>query len=354
MLELFKPKHRSILGIDITSSAVKILEISGSGDSLTVEGYGRELLPVDALDGNVIKNIDAVATSIRKLCDRAQLTCKQAALAVPDSAAISKIVQVNDGLSEEDLEEIVFIEADKFVPYPIDEVNLDFDVLGPSAKNPAMQDVLIVASRSENVNNRVDTVQQAGLVVKIVDVEHYAVERAAQLLAQQLPAGGEGKIVAIIDLGAVYTHLFVLNGMKLVFSREEKFGGLQLTEAIAEHYNMTIPQAFIAKEQSRLPDDYESLVLAPFVELVLLQVKRTLQFFYSSSQNGFIDHILLAGGLARQSNLPELIHEQSGIVTTVANPFASMTLGPNVNRDLIINDAPALLVACGLALRHLE
>ncbi|CAM2996202.1 pilus assembly protein PilM [Legionella worsleiensis] len=354
MLKLFKPKHRAILGIDISSSAVKILEISGTGEHLCVEGYGRQLLPPNALDGNVIKDIDAVASTIKQVIQTARLNCKQVALAVPDSAVISKVVQMNDGLNDAELEELVVIEADKYIPYPIDEINLDFEILGHSAKNSAMVDVLIVASRAENVQSRVEAVTRAGLEAKIVDVESYAVERAAQQLAAELPAGGQDKIVAIVDIGANYTHLFVLHGMKLIFSREEKFGGMQLIDAIAEHYGMPHEHALIAKEQGKLPPDYTTEVLEPFKEMVLLQIKRTLQFFYSSSQHGFVDHILLAGGLARQEGLAALIQEQIGVSTTVANPLLHMVPGKMVNLESINNDAPALMVACGLALRHLE
>jgi type IV pilus assembly protein PilM len=354
VLKLFKPKQRSILGIDISSSSVKILEISGADDELRVEGYGREWLPANALDGNVIKDIEAVTNCIKQLIVKAQLTSKQVALAVPDSAVISKIVQINEGLNDQEMEELVVIEADKYIPYPIDEINLDFEILGPSAKNSAMLDVLIVASRAENVNSRVEAVNRAGLTVKIVDVESYAVERAAQQLAKELPAGGQDKIVAIIDIGARFSHLFVLHGMKLIFSREEKFGSQQLIDAIADHYQMTQQQALDARAQGTLPDDYDSEVLAPFKETLLLQIKRTLQFFYSTSQHGFVDHILLAGGLAGQSALDTLIQEQLGVITTVANPLSRMSFNEKVNLEVITNDAPSLMVACGLALRKVE
>ncbi|MDI1351724.1 MAG: type IV pilus assembly protein PilM, partial [bacterium] len=249
---------------------------------------------------------------------------------------------------------LVVIEADKYIPYPIDEINLDFEILGPSPKNSAMLDILIVASRSENVNNRIEVINRAGLEPRIVDVESYAVERAAQLLANDLPAQGRDKIVAIIDIGANYTHLFVLNGMKLIFSREEKFGGSQLTNAIAEYYNITPAQAWAAKNEGKLPADYEVKVLEPFKELVLLQIRRTLQFFYSTSQHGFVDHILLAGGVARQQGLAAHIQEQLGVTTTIANPLLSMTFSKNVNLKAINEDAPTLIVACGLALRNIH
>jgi type IV pilus assembly protein PilM len=354
VLKLLKPKQHSILGIDISSSAVKVLEISGSGDQLIVESYGREELLPGSLEGNIIKDVDAVASCIKKIVDRFRFTTKQVALAVPDSAVISKVVQINDGLSDQEIEELVIIEADKYIPYPIDEINLDFEVLGHSPKNSAMLDVLIVASRAENVSGRVDAVTKAGLEPKVVDVESYAVERAAQQLARELPASGQDKIIAIIDIGANYTHLFVLHGMKIIFSREEKFGVMQLLEAIAEHYKMSIEQAKEAKNTGNLPPDYETEVLEPFKEMILLQIKRTLQFFYSTSQHGFVDHILLAGGMARQPDLANLIQEQLGVTTTVANPLSYMSFNKMVNLEAINNEAPTLMVACGLALRNVE
>jgi type IV pilus assembly protein PilM len=342
------------LGVDITSSAVKILEISGSSEHLCVEGYGRGALLPDAVEGNVIKDINAVTYCIKKLLEKSSTTCKQAALAIPDSLVISKIVQMNDGLSDQELEEVVLLEADKYIPYPIEEINLDFQILGHSPKNSAMLDVLVVASRAENVSSRVEAVTRAGLEVTVVDVESYAVERAVQLLASELPAGGRDKVIAVVDIGAKYTHLFVLNGMRLIFSREETYGGIQLINAIAEHYKMTPEQALAARELGQLPADYEAQVLEPFKQMILLQIKRTLQFFYSSSQHGYVDHIILAGGLARESGLPILIQEQMGVSTTIANPFLTMAIGHKVNSEAINIDAPALMVACGLALRNVE
>ena len=354
MLKLFKPKHHSILGIDISASAVKILEISGVGENLCVEGYGRELLPPNILDGNVIKDTALVATIISRVIRKAGLSSKQVAVAVPDSAVITKVVQINDGLSDSEIEELVIIEADKYIPYPIDEINLDFEIQGHSSKSTEMLDVLIVASRAENVNSRTAVIEAAGLEAKIVDVESYAVERAAQLFARDFPAAGQDKIIAIIDIGFHYTHLFVLNNMKLTFSREEKFGGAQLIDAIMEHYHMTREEALAAKINQTLPEDYDIEVLQPFKELVLLQIKRTLQFFYSTSQHGFVDYILLAGGVAPEQGLAQLIQEQLDVTVTVANPFHYMSISKKVDLAAINHDAPALMVACGLALRNIE
>jgi type IV pilus assembly protein PilM len=351
VFKLLKSKPRSILGIDISSTSVKILEISTADDQYWVQGYGRIVLPENSMEGGLIKDVDAVASTIRQLLSSAHLSCKQAALAVPDSTAISKIIQLNEGLKEEEIEELVAMEADKYIPYPIDEINLDFSVLGPSLKNSAMVDVLIVASRAENVNNRVEAITRAGLEAKIVDVESYAVERAAQLLAPDLPAGGVNKIVAIIDIGAMYTHFFILHGLKIIFSREEEFGGKQLIDAIAHRYHMKPLEAERALEKGDLPEDFEAEILQPFKEAILLQIKRALQFFFSTSHHTFVDYLILAGGVAKQSNIAQLVQEHINIPTGVANPFINMNLAKRVSREQITQDSPGLLVACGLALR---
>ncbi len=354
MLNLFKSKHRSILGIDISSTSVKILEVSADNNEYRVEGYGAAVLPENAMEGNAIKDIDAVATSIKKLVSTARFSCKHVACAVPDSSAISKVIQINSGLSEQEIEELVVSEADKYIPYPIDEINIDFNVIGPSLKNSAMLDVLIVASRAENVSSRVEVITRAGLEPKIVDVESYAVERAAQLLTSDLPAGGEKKNIAIIDIGAIYTHLFVLHGMRIIFSREEEFGGKQLIDSVVQRYNMQRGEALLGIEQGTLPSDYAEEILQPFNELILLQVKRALQFFFSTSHHTFVDHIVLAGGVAKQPGIAQLLQEHINIPTSIANPFSGMSMAKTVNLEAITQDFPTLMVACGLALRHIE
>lgn len=354
MLNLFKSKHRSILGIDISSTSVKILEISVNNVEYCVEGYGSAILPENAVEGNVIKDVDAVASSIKKLVSTSHFSSKQVACAVPDSSAISKIIQISSGLNEQEIEELVVSEADKYIPYPIDEINIDFNIVGPSTKNSAMLDVLIVASRAENVSNRIEVITRAGLEPKIVDVESYAVERAAQLLTSELPAGGEKKNIAIIDIGAIYTHLFVLHGMRIIFSREEEFGGKQLIDSAVQRYNIQPGEALLGIEQGTLPPDYAEEVLQPFNELILLQVKRALQFFFSTSHHTFVDHIVLAGGVAKQPGIAQLLQEHINIPTSVANPFGHMSMAKMVNREAIMQDSPTLMVACGLALRHIE
>jgi type IV pilus assembly protein PilM len=349
MLKLFERKPRSLLGVDIT--AVKILEISNRDGAFIVENYGREVFPPNTMDGHVIKDIDVVAGCIKKVSEKLHTSCRQVALAVPDAAIISKVIQINANVNDLALEELVLFEADKYIPYPINEINLDFEVLGYAENNPNILDILIVASRAADVNQRVDTVTRAGLDVLVVDVASYAVARAGQYLTKALPLSGQDKIIAIIDIGATYTHLFVLHGMKLIYSREEKFGGKQLIESIAEHDVITLEQAAFMQAQPDFISDYEIKILESFKENILIQIKRALQFFYSTSQGQFVNHILLAGGGAKLPGLLSLVQSRLGIAISIANPFTYMAFGKNVYADAINTDAPTLMVSCGLALR---
>lgn len=354
MLGLFKPNHHSILGIDISSTSVKVIEISGKDEHRCVEGYGIEMLPSDVVDGHTIKDTNALANCIKQLVARHQLHSKWVAVAVPDSAVITKVLQINTGLNDSEIEEIILMEADKYIPYPIEEINLDFQVLGPSVKNMSMLDVLIVASRSENVSGRVEAITKAGLQAKIVDVESFAVERVVQLVSKELPAQGKDKTIAVFDVGSIFANLFVMHGMKIIFTREEEFGSKQLLDELVSHYGITYAEQVQMNTQEKMPSDYEEKVLTPFKDTILLHIKRSLQFFFSTSHHEFVDHILLSGGVAKIPNLADFIQEKTNVPTTLINPVNHMLLSKKASATGIINDAPLLMLACGLALRKVE
>lgn len=350
MFELFRRDNR-MLGIDISATTVKLLELSRSDSGFRVESYAVTPLSKGAVVEKTIKDSEAVTEGLRTTVSRSGAHTKPATVAVADSSVITKVLQMDGSLSEDELEEQITIEADKYIPYPLEEVRLDFDIISPSAKNERMLDVLLVASRSENVNARVEVVKNAGMDVKVVDVESYAMERACALLCDELPNEGKDKIVAIIDIGATMTNLTVLYNMSTVFTREEVFGGQRLTEEIQQRYDLSFSEAGYAKKVGNLPDDYENEVLTPFIETAVLQVRRSLQFFYSASQHSSVDHILLAGGTVQIPGLCQLIEEQVGVPTTIANPFSNMAVAKNIDLRWLSNDAPALMICCGLALR---
>jgi type IV pilus assembly protein PilM len=352
---MFGKKNSPLLGIDISSSVVKILELNKKGEKYFVESYAVEPLPVNAVVESRIENMDEVAGAIRRAVKRSGSKSKEAAVAVSANSAITKTVSFPGSLSDRELEENVVLEAENYIPYPLEEVRLDFEVLGPSASDAEAVDVLLAASRRENVDARTEVVERAGLKAKLVDVEAYTMENAFDLIAQQLPHHGQGLTVAVADVGANVTTLHVLVDGKIVFTREQTFGGRMLTEDIERHYGMSYQEAGRAKKDGSLPEDYAPKVLEPFKRSMTMTITRALQFFFSaSSQYQSIDHIILAGGCASIEDVDKMLEQETGTSTSVANPFADMVIGSRVKLQALSNDAPSMMIACGLAMRSFD
>jgi len=261
------------------------------------------------------------------------------------------VIQMNAGLTDNELAAQIQLEAERYIPYPMAEVNIDFQVLGPSSKNPEFVDVLLAASRTEMLDTLVEILSLGGLTAKVVDIEAYALERAFSLIANQLPPKAAAQTIAIVDIGSAMTTFSVLQNGATVYTRDQIFGGKQLTEEIQRRYGLTFEEATLAKKQGGLPEDYISEVLEPFKDAVVQQVSRSLQFFFSSSETPEIDHIILAGGTATLSGLAQRVEEKMGIPCLVANPFANMSIASRVSVPTIHADAPSLMICCGLAMR---
>lgn len=354
MLGLFNKKANTLLGIDISSTSVKLIELSRSGSRYKVEAYAVEPLPPNAVVEKNIAELDGVGQALSRVLIKARTSTKQVAVAVAGSAVITKTIEMEAGLSDDELENQLKIEADQYIPYPLEEVAIDFEVQGPTARNSERVDVLLAACRKENVEVREAALSVAGLAAKVVDVEAYALERAYGLVVQQLGSDRDDLTVAIIDIGATMMTLSVLHNGKTIYSRESMFGGRQLTEEIQRRYGLSVEEAGLAKKAGGLPDDYDAEVLQPFKEAVVQQVSRSLQFFFASGQFNDVDFILLAGGTASIPDLDRLIQQKIGTQTLVANPFAEMALGSKVNAGSLASDAPALMIACGLAMRSFD
>lgn len=354
MLKFLGRKQPTILGLDISTTAVKLLELSKSGDRYRVESYAVEPLPPNSVIEKNISDVDGVGEAIKRAVKRSGTKAKHAAAAVAGSSVITKVISMPASLSDEEMEGQIQLEADQYIPYPLEEVNLDFEVIGPTEDDPERVDVLLAASRSENVDVRVDAIEMAGLQAKVIDVEAYAMENAFSLLKEQMPDNGLDKTIAVVDIGATMTTLNVIHDLKTIYTREQVFGGKQLTEEIQRRYGLSYEEAGMAKRQGGLPDNYVPEVLEPFKEAMAQQVSRSLQFFFSSSQYNSVDHIVLAGGSSSISGVDELIEQNQGVSTSVANPFSNMVISPKIKAQVLSNDAPALMIACGLALRSFD
>ncbi len=353
LAKIFKKKNKAVLGIDISSSSIKIIELVEQNGRMQVEAYASEPLSENAVVEQAINDEESVGESIKKAYVRSRTNAKRASVAVAGSAVITKVIQMAAGLSEDEMESQIRVEADQYIPYPLEEVAMDFEEQGPVEGNDSQVDVLLAACRKETVELREDSVEIAGLESSVVDIEAFCVERAYRLLESQLD-GEQVDTVAIMDIGATMTTLNVLHEGSIIYTREQMFGGSQLTEEIQRRYGISAQEAMRAKLEGGLPDDYESEILQPFKESVVQQVSRSLQFFYSSSQYNDVDYVVLAGGTSSIDGLAQLVQDKIGTSAIVANPFADMTLGQKVNAQILANDAPGLLVACGLAMRSFD
>lgn len=351
---LFGRKKSQLLGLDISTAAVKLLELSKVGSRYRVESYAVAPLPADAIVDKNINKVEIVGNVIKTVVKHSGTTLKHAAVAVPGSAVISKVVSMPASLSEEELEAQIELEADQYIPYPLDEVSLDFVVQGRTEKTPEMVDVLLIASRKENVEDRVATVELGGLKAEIVDVESYALENASTLILEQTQDWNENQTIALCDVGATLTTLDLVYQRTIIYSREQSFGGKQLTEEIQRRYGLSLEEAGLAKKHGGLPDNYAPEVLEPFKYALAQQIQRSLQFFLSSTAHRNVDRILLAGGCSSIPGIQRYVEETLGIPTLVANPFVNMMISPRVKPQILSSDAPALLLACGLALRSFD
>lgn len=354
MVSLFRRANAPILGIDISSTSVKLLELSRSGSKYKVEGYAVEPLPPNSVVEKNITDAELVGEAIRRVAAKSGTKLKHAACAVAGSAVITKVITMPAELSEDEMESQIMVEADQYIPYPLEEINLDFQVLQPSETEPDKVDVMLAASRSDNVDIRVAALGVGGLIAKKVDVEAFALENAFALLADGNELIADSHVVAIMDVGATTSTLSVLEDSKIIYTREQSFGGRQLTDEIQRRYGLSYEEAGLAKRQGGLPDNYEPEVLQPFMESMAQEVNRSLQFFYSSSQVGAVDHVVIAGGCASIENIDTLIQSKIDTSVTVANPFSTMSISSRVKADALANDAPALMIACGLALRSFD
>ena len=350
-LSIFNPRNRPLIGLDISSSSIKMVELSDAGKGVhRIERYAIEPLPRDAVvDGNVA-NLEQVAEAVKRAWKRLGTSTKYAALALPAAAVITKKIVLAAGLREHEMEAQVESEANQYIPFALEEVNLDFQVIGPAPSSPEEMEVLIAASRKEKVDDRVACAEAAGLKAVAMDIESYAAQAAFELVEKQLPDGGKDHLIALVDIGANVMNVTVLRNDQQLYTREQAFGGVQLTQDIMRAYGMSNDEAETAKRNNSLPENYEQELLKPFMDNLAIEVSRALQFFFTSTQFSRVDHIVLAGGCAVISGLDEAVAARTQVETIVANPFVNMLPSPRIRPKHLLADAPSLLVACGLAL----
>ena len=353
MLRLYRKPNKGLIGVDISSTSVKLLELSvKSGNRYWVESYALVPLPEGSVVEKNILNPEAVGDALERAINLANTQSTAAAFAIPTSMVITKTIEMDADMTDDEREVQIRMDAEQYIPFPLYEASLDFEVLPERLANPNRVNVLLVATRLENIEARSEVLELANLTAKIADVESFAIENAYQVFSDTLPMGVN--TVGILDIGHTMTTLSVMQKNKMIYTREQVFGGKQLTQEIQNRYGLSFEEAGRAKKSRSLPDDYDVEVLEPYLDAVVQQAARSLQFFFSSSQFNEIDHILLAGGNANIPGLAKLLQQKLGYRVTIANPFLQMGFSPQIDIKKIENDASSLMVACGLALRSFD
>lgn len=350
---LFNRQQPPLLGLDISSSSAMLVELShDKAGNLVLDRCAIEPLePGWVTDGNIEK-FDEVVDVVRRLVKKSGTRTKNVAMALPPSAVISKKIILPDGLSEAELEIQVETEANKYIPFSLDEVSLDFCVLGPSATSSGDVEVLIAASRKEKVQDREGLAEAAGLKPVVMDVESYASRLAAARLIENMPNQGVDTMVALFEIGSLTTSIQVIRNDEILYERDQAFGGAQLTQLIVRQYGFSAEEAETKKRSGELPEDYESGILQPFVDNMAQEIGRALQFFFTSTPHNKIDYVMLAGGSSALAGLPQAVTEQTSVACLLANPFDGMELGSGVRENKMRREASFYLTACGLALRR--
>jgi type IV pilus assembly protein PilM len=350
---LFSGQPEPLLGLDISSSSVKLVELSrNKAGQYILERCAIEPLERGWITDGNIEKFDEVAEAVRRLLKRSGTKTKNVAMALPPSAVITKKIVLPGGLSDTELEMQVEAEANQYIPFPLEEVSLDFCVIGPSASSAGDIDVLIAASRREKVQDIQGLAESAGLKPVIVDVESYASRLAARRLIENLPDKGVGAIVALFEVGALTTSMQVIRDDEVLYERDQAFGGAQLTQLIVRQYGFSLEEAESKKRSGELPDDYESSVLRPFIESMVQEIGRALQFFFTSTPHHKVDYVLLAGGAASMPGLTAAVTQQITFPCTLVNPFEGMEIGNEVRLKKMTREAPSYLTSCGLAMRR--
>ena len=350
---LFGQSSPPLVGLDISTSSVRLVELADAGKGeLRLERYAAEPLARGVVvDGN-IENIEAVSEAVLRVWKKSGTKVRNVALGMPPAAVITRKIILPAGLGEDQLEVQVESEASQYIPFALDEVSLDFDVIGPAANSADDMEVMLAAARREKVEDRVAIAEAAGLTATVMDIESYAARAAADRAIAGQAGAAKDQIVALFQIGAQAMHISVLQNGETIYEREQPFGGIQLTQDIVRAYGLAFEEAEARKKSGDLPDAWRTDLLPPFLENAALEVTRAIQFFYTSTPYTRIDQIYLAGGCALLPGLLEIIGGRTRIPSALIAPFRGMQLGAGVREQALRHEAPGYLVACGLALRR--
>jgi type IV pilus assembly protein PilM len=345
---LFEKKE--LIGLDIGSSSIKAVEFDWGKKTPKLKHFGMIPLPPEAIVDGAFMDSASIVESIRSLVEGLRIKTKKVAVSISGHSVYIKTINVPT-MSEVQLEESIKWEAEQQIPFDIEDVNLDFQILDEQV-SPDQMPVLLVAAKKDMINDYTAVIEEAGLQPTIVDVDVFAIENAYNLNFES----PEEEVVALVNIGASVMNINILKRGTSAFTRDISIGGRQITEEIQKRLKMTYEEAESLKVKGRdagAQNPEVEKIIQGTAEQLATEIRRSLEFFAASSSGGEIKKIFLSGGCAKIQMLPGLIEERISMPVEVFNPFAKIDYNPEVfDPEYIKQVAPLAAVGVGLALRR--
>ncbi|MCB1152025.1 MAG: type IV pilus assembly protein PilM [Deltaproteobacteria bacterium] len=348
---MFLSRSKSVLGLDIGSSSIKVLELKETKTGYQLVNFGIEPLPPETIVDSTIMNAPAVVSAIRKLLDSNQIKAKDVATSVSGHSVIIRKITL-PLMTDEEIASNIQWEAEQYIPFDINEVNIDYQRLDAVSEDQGSQDVLLVAVKKDMVNDYVAVINEAGLNPVVMDVDAFCVQNMYEINYEMQ----RGKVIALVNIGAGVININIVRNGSSVFTRDMSIGGNHYTEEIQKQFGLSFEEAEALKvsgdpqKQNQLDEIMRNLHSA-----IALETQRSLDFFVATSSMGQISKVFLSGGCAKNKGLSETIERQVGIPVEVVNPFNNIEINPNkFDMEYIQDVAPMCGVVVGLALRRAD
>jgi len=345
---LFSKKIEPI-ALDIGSTFIKLVQVKGSSKNYQLAKFGMAALPPEVIVEGAVMDAGRVVDTIKELLAAQKITTKEAVISVSGSSVIIKRVSVAD-MSDEELAESIKWEAEQYIPFSIDDVNVDFQKLGPGV-NEGQADVLLVAVKKDKINDYVNLVKEAGLEPVVMDVDAFALANMYELNYEV-----EGGITALLNIGASVMNINILKEGMSIFTRDITVGGNRYTEALQRDFGLTYEDAEKVKRGEDVPGadrDQIANAMLSVTDDIVSETQRSFEFFRSTTGSDKVSRVLVSGGCARIGNFTATLSERLEIPVEVANPFKNIKIdSKRFDPQLIAESAPLCAVAVGLAMRR--
>lgn len=349
MLSLFPEKN--LIGLDIGTSTVKVVELEANKGKYTLKNIGVAKIPRETINNGVIINADPLVQTIKSLLSSLKISNKNAAVSVSGNNVIIKKINLPI-MTEEDLEPLIETEAEQFIPFDLDEVNIDFQILGVSEENPEKMDVMLVAAKKANVQDYLDALNSAGIKTKVIDIDVFAMENMFNINYSH----DVDEICALVDIGATVTNINIIKENISVFNRDAPMGGNLITEEIQKELFVSFEEAEMLKIGEIIEGvdrDLLEQTIRKTVSSIAREIQRTIDFFAGQSLVE-ITHIYLSGGAAKTHGFKEILQEKLTAQIQIVDPFQSIKCDKKLfDQEYLHEIAPIAAIGVGLALRKL-